>query len=95
MVCCNALASSQLVINESFERAIINQHAELSLAFIAENPPTADSTDENWPAPDQAVKWHDLGSAGLTRLIDLSDDPVFGKYLVVKWSCPQGNCYNT
>lgn len=32
MVCCNALASSQLVINESFERAIINQHAELSLA---------------------------------------------------------------
>lgn len=32
MTCCNALAGSQLVIDESFERTIINQHAELSLA---------------------------------------------------------------
>ena len=31
------------------------QHAELSLAFITENPPTDESTAENWPAPGQAV----------------------------------------
>ena len=86
------VAATSLVIVSDWRNSrnnISNKAASLSIGFTELNPAT------NFSRAAELAMWVDLGVSYHTQVVDLDSRPVWGAYLIIRFTCSTSDCEQT